>query len=122
MNSQMESKAVDMVEQARMAQTVDSRLEPGEIRLIAPAKVNLFLDIGDKRHIELFDICTACLDVLKVPHGKPCYVATRFFKRFKLSGRCLRIRSIRVRHGLHGYGATAAYRYSSRFYRSFDQL
>lgn len=49
MSTPMESKAVDMVEQARMAQTVDSRLEPGEIRLIAPAKVNLFLDIGDKR-------------------------------------------------------------------------
>lgn len=46
---QMETNAVDMVEQARMAQTADSRLEPGEIRLIAPAKVNLFLDIGDKR-------------------------------------------------------------------------
>lgn len=49
MSNQMESKAVDMIGQARMAQTVDSRLEPGEIRLIAPAKVNLFLDIGDKR-------------------------------------------------------------------------
>lgn len=45
----MESKAVDMVEQARMTQTVDSRLEPGEIRLVAPAKVNLFLNIGSKR-------------------------------------------------------------------------
>ena len=45
----MESKAVDMVAQARMTQTADSRLEPGEIRLIAPAKVNLYLDIGDKR-------------------------------------------------------------------------
>lgn len=49
MSTQMESKAVDMVAQARMTQTADSRLEPGEIRLIAPAKVNLYLDIGDKR-------------------------------------------------------------------------
>lgn len=58
MSSQMESKAVDMVEQARMAQTVDSRLEPGEIRLIAPAKVNLFLDIGDKRPDNYHDAST----------------------------------------------------------------
>lgn len=38
-----------MVEQARQAQGSDARLEPGEIRLIAPAKVNLFLGIGSKR-------------------------------------------------------------------------
>lgn len=43
------ARAVNMVEQARLTQTADSRLEPGEIRLIAPAKVNLFLDIGEKR-------------------------------------------------------------------------
>lgn len=49
MSANTESQAVDMVEQARLAQTADSRLEPGEIRVIAPAKVNLFLDIGEKR-------------------------------------------------------------------------
>lgn len=38
--------AVDMVGEAQRAQTADSRLEPGEIRLIAPAKVNLFLSTG----------------------------------------------------------------------------
>lgn len=45
----MEQQAVDMVDQARQNQIADSRLEPGEIRLIAPAKVNLFLDIGQRR-------------------------------------------------------------------------
>lgn len=45
----MADKAVDMVEQARQTQTADSRLEPGEIRLVAPAKVNLFLGIGERR-------------------------------------------------------------------------
>ena len=40
---------VDMVGEARNAQMADSRLEPGEIRLIAPAKVNLYLEIGNKR-------------------------------------------------------------------------
>ena len=44
----MEEQAVDMVEQARLTQTADSRLEPGEIRLVAPAKVNLFLGIGER--------------------------------------------------------------------------
>lgn len=45
----MKPETVNMVEQARQTQTADSRLEPGEIRLIAPAKVNLFLGIGNKR-------------------------------------------------------------------------
>ena len=58
MSNKMESKAVDMVEQARLTQTADSRLEPGEIRLIAPAKVNLFLDIGDKRPDNYHDAST----------------------------------------------------------------
>ena len=49
MSVNSESQAVNMVEQARLTQTADSRLEPGEIRVIAPAKVNLFLDIGEKR-------------------------------------------------------------------------
>lgn len=43
------NKATNMVEEARLTQVADTRLEPGEIRLIAPAKVNLFLNIGKKR-------------------------------------------------------------------------
>lgn len=43
--------AVDMLEVARLAQGVDVAgfNTPGSIKLVAPAKVNLFLDIGAKR-------------------------------------------------------------------------
>lgn len=42
---------VDMLDVARVAQQVESGAfrAPGSIRVVAPAKVNLFLDIGDKR-------------------------------------------------------------------------
>lgn len=58
MTKQTETQAVNMVEQAQMMQTADSRMEPGEIRLIAPAKVNLFLDIRGKRPDNYHDAST----------------------------------------------------------------
>ena len=46
-----DAHAVDMLEVARLAQGVDIAAfnTPGSIKLVAPAKVNLFLDIGAKR-------------------------------------------------------------------------
>lgn len=58
MTNKTDAQAVNMVEQARMTQVADSRLEFGEIRLIAPAKVNLFLEIGDKRPDGYHDVLT----------------------------------------------------------------
>lgn len=52
--------AVDMLAVARMAQGVDAAAfnRPGSVKLVAPAKVNLYLEIGERRPDGYHDVVT----------------------------------------------------------------
>ena len=73
--------AVDMLAVARIAQGVDIAgfAGPDAVKLVAPAKVNLFLDIGAKRADGYHDAVSIMQDKSAVPN---------FLKRFIITPPC----------------------------------